>query len=383
MSGYGNTTANCIDILKSLIAIPSPSGSENRVGEFIQKRFYGKNVKIVRIPISDGRFALIVDIGGKRGGKTLMLAGHMDTVPPVEGWQTDPFTPVEEGDKIRGLGSCDMKAGLAVMLAIGELACAQSERLKETLCLAFVPDEEAFSVGVRALIQHGVSADFCLMPEPHFDHAVIGGPGKMLLRLSAVGKSAHGAKPWEGINAVTELSRFIAELARLQFPSSAEIPAQPFVPLSIKGGPDTYSLSVPERCDAILSKQLVVGETKESVLSKLQALSETIETHAKICWEVIPPFYPAYSIEKNTTFVEQFRAIYSKRTGTELPLLYGTSVSDANCLTAEASIPTLVFGPAGGNMHQPNEWVSIESIAQCLDIYKEYIFMETAKKEGS
>ena len=374
----------CVDYLKSLIEIPSPSGEEEQVACFIESKLVSFGWDVRRIPTVDGRFALYGEMSGGLSGSSLLLAGHIDTVAPVVGWDTDPFSAIFKdaaddatgaiSERLYGLGSCDMKAGVAIMIAMAELAAERRGDLPGVLKLAFLPDEEAYSVGVRALIESGVSADFCLMPEPHFTPAIVGAPGKMLIKLSAQGKSAHGARPWEGINAISEMSSLLASLDGLNFQSYENMAAQPLVPLSIKGGYEKYSLSVPDSCSCVISKQLVPGETKESVLDMLNALIERLSLKAAFSIEVIPPYYPPYIVNTDIEELRLFESVYLSKMGHELAMGFGSSVSDANCLSAESGIPVLVFGPYGRNYHQANEWVDTESIKRCLDLYTEYIF---------
>ena len=376
--------SRCVDYLRALIEIPSASGEEERAACFAEDKLLSFGWETHRIPTDDGRFSLYGEMRGAFGGRSLMLAGHIDTVAPVAGWETEPYQAVIKNfrddvtgavsERLYGLGSCDMKAGIAVMLSMAELAANNREKLPGILKLAFLPDEEAYSAGVWALIKKGVSADFCLMPEPHFDSAVIGAPGKMLLKITALGRSAHGARPWEGVNAVAEMSALLASFSDLRFPSYKNMPEQPLVPLSIKGGYEKYSLSVPDNCSCVISKQLVPGETKESVLAALRELIGKLALNSSFNMEVAPPYYPPYIIDTNTEMLRLFESVFTAKTGLPMQLSFGSSVSDANCLSAEAGIPVLVFGPRGGNYHQANEWVDTESIKKCLEIYKSFIF---------
>ena len=385
----------CMDYLDTLVSMPSPSGEENAVAAFVEGELRQSGWHARRALTEDGRFALLGEMSGGCAGDSLLLAGHIDTVSPSQGWETDPYRPTRREtndpatgrrqERVYGVGACDMKAGIAMMLTIAKMMPDVREHLAGKLCLAFVPDEEAHSVGVRALIESGIAADFCLMPEPHFDTAISGAPGKLLLEAHVTGRSAHGARPSEGVNAVSETASLLCALDKLPLLSSPDMAGQPFVPLSVKGGPEKYSLSVPDRCVTVISKQLVPGETREGVLASLRSVEGELALRGQVTWETPPPYYPPYRVAPTpgtARFFERFEAACKAELGHAVPLGFGTSVSDANCLVAEAGIPVLVFGPLGGCLHQANEWVDVESVKKCLDIYAAFIFDRELRREN-
>lgn len=430
--GEGIYRSKCLSFLKSMIAIPSPSGCENALAVFIESTLSNMRLAPERIPTGDGRYAILCEVGALAHGDSLLLAGHIDTVPPVSGWNTEPYCAVfdnnnaTEAMRIYGLGACDMKAGLAIMLTIAAIGSAlRTEKVSTslatpsslmvvenlqkdvrlcqatichvsnsklsiksaltepneeisnntgTLYLLFVPDEEAISAGVHAAIAHGLPGNLCLMPEPHYDTIIVGAPGKLLLQVHARGKSAHGARPEEGINAVTEMSVLLATLDSLALPSFRGMLPQPFVPLLVKGGSEHYSLSVPDECVSLISKQLVPGESSEGIVTLLQDLFIKQRLVADFSIEVVPPYYPPYKVDITSGLFQRFCHIARSVLGRDVPTAFGRSVSDANCIVMDAGIPVLIFGPHGGNMHQANEWVDITSVWSCLEVYQKYVF---------
>ena len=258
-----------LEHLKKLVSIPSASGNENEVAEYCYRTVEAAGFRAEKIPTDDGRFVVYAKMQGGRPGKTLLFSGHIDTVPVVGGWDTDPHTAVLKTvggeERLYGLGASDMKSGIALMLALAEYMGGKGpDAFSGVLSMAFLPDEEAYSVGARTLIKHGVKADVSVMTEPGFGQIYVGGPGKMLVKAVAKGKACHGARPEEGINAVVELAKLIAVLDKIPLKDDGEMGPQQYVPFSIKGGPDHYSLSVPQDCYCFISKQLVPGETSRS-----------------------------------------------------------------------------------------------------------------------
>lgn len=91
----------------------------------------------------------------------------------------------------------------------------------------------------------------------------------MLLKITALGRSAHGARPWEGrSNAVAEIFALLASFSDLRFPSYKNMPEQPLVPLSIKEAIEKYSLSVPDNCSCVISKRLVQERQRKAFLQR-------------------------------------------------------------------------------------------------------------------
>ena len=220
--------------------------------------------------------------------------------------------------------------------------------------MAFLPDEEAYSVGARTLIKHGVKADVSVMTEPGFGQIYVGGPGKMLVKAVAKGKACHGARPEEGINAVVELAKLIAVLDKIPLHDDGEMGPQQYVPFSIKGGPDHYSLSVPQDCYCFISKQLVPGETKEEVFANLEEAVRGLNIQGSITFELSKPFYMPYRVDETSADFKLFEEVCQKELGCVPPYAIEPSVSDSNCLSGEAGIPVIMFG-ADGHGKPPGE----------------------------
>lgn len=367
--------------LKNLIRIPSASGNENHLADYCFETLLKTDFIPRRVNTDDGRYTIYAEMAGTGAGKTLMFAGHIDTVPVVEGWETDPFEPAikqvktesgETEERLYALGANDMKPGIALMLTLAERLAGCAGDFAGILSLAFLPDEEAYSAGARALIKSGAKANFCIMTEPSYKKVDIGGPGKLLFRARTHGKAAHGGRPHEGINAIVEMGKFLAALDRVPLRDDPEMGAQSFVPFQIKGGPDHYSLSVPEECSCVVSKQLVPGESKESVFSELEKYVKTLDLKGTMSFQQEPPYYLPYRVDETSGEFRLFESVCMERLGEMLPYKIASSVSDANCLCAEAGIPVLTFGCDGYGSHQKNEYMKTGSLRYVFDIYMDF-----------
>ena len=103
-----------LEHLKKLVSIPSASGNENEVAEYCYRTVEAAGFRAEKIPTDDGRFVVYAEMQGGRPGKTLLFSGHIDTVPVVGGWDTDPHTAVLKTvggeERLYGLGASDIWA---------------------------------------------------------------------------------------------------------------------------------------------------------------------------------------------------------------------------------------------------------------------------------
>lgn len=299
-------------------------------------------------------------------GPTLLLNGHIDTVLAAEGWDHDPWHARREGDRLSGLGACDMKSGLvAAMLATRALA-RNPDRWRGTVVFTSVVDEEAYSLGARSLIADGVTADACIVTESCWKAPCLGAFGKILLRADVTGKSAHASWPSDGVNAGVEAARFIARLEELALPDHDTLQASRCV-LSIASGNDQYVMTVPEQASVLINRHTIPGETEASVVAELQGIVEGLGTQADFAFSVEPPYYPPWQMSPGAPLVQAFSESYTAEAG-HAPSFAYKGFGDANLFLGEAGIPTIQFGPDGDLFHQANEWVSISSIAATVRV---------------
>lgn len=294
-------------------------------------------------------------------GPTILLNGHTDTVLAAEGWETDPWTPTRVGDRLYGLGACDMKSGVAAaMLATRELA-RHPEAWRGTVLFASVVDEEAYSIGARALIREGVQADYAIVTEASWDWPCLGSIGKVLVRVEVTGKASHAVWPHLGVNAAIEASRFVAALDGLPLGTHPLMAASRTV-LSIFSGSAQYVMTIPETATVQVNRMIVPGETAEMVVAELEALASSLHSAATFTFTVDPPYYPSWETAPDHPLAEAFARAYRQEAGKDPSWAY-TGFGDMNLFSTEAGIPTVMFGPRGDNYHQCNEWVEVPTIA--------------------
>ena len=294
-------------------------------------------------------------------GPTLLLNGHIDTVLAVEGWLRDPWEGWRTGDRLYGLGACDMKSGIAAAMLATRALAQRPDLWSGTVIFSSVVDEEAYSLGARALIDAGVAADACIVTESSWEVPCLGSPGKVLVQVDVKGKAAHASWPQEGVNAAVEAARFVAALDELAFGTHPKMTGSQCV-LSFLCGNERYVMTVPEHARVLISRQIVPGESRERVLDQMKALSESLNSPAVFTFSVAPPYYPAWEIAPDHPLVQRFRRAYASEAGHEPHFGY-RGFGDANLFSGARGIPTIQFGAHGANFHEANEWVSVQSIS--------------------
>ena len=353
-------------LTRALVAIKSYPGAEHACQQAVADWFvrHGMTPEIWQTSAAPN---VIVKIHNG-DGPTMLLNGHVDTVLAAEGWDCDPWEGRLDGDRLYGLGACDMKSGVVANMLVTRAFAQNRDAWRGTLIFSSVVDEEAYSIGANAMIEQGIRADYCIVSESVHPTINIGATGKILVRAEVIGKAAHGFMPWQGINAASEGAKFVTKVDELPLGKHPRIPASQSI-LSFLSGSAQYVVTIPEKAEILVSRQTVPGETREVVMKQMQDVVDGLNSPATIRLTTPPPYYPPFEIDPKHALVVAMQHAYQDEWGEPAELRYSTGVSDAN-LTAElAHIPTLLYGPWGDNFHQCNEWVNLPSIISSCNMF--------------
>jgi acetylornithine deacetylase/succinyl-diaminopimelate desuccinylase-like protein len=298
-------------------------------------------------------------------GPTMLFNGHTDTVLAVEGWTCDPWQGKREGDRLYGLGACDMKSGVAAAMLATRVLAQHRDRWRGTVIFTSVVDEEAYSIGARALINSGITADYCMVTESSKDPC-LGSIGKILIRMDVTGKATHASWPNAGVNAAEEAAKLVARLDEIPIGEHPRFVGSRTVP-SFLSGNDQYVITVPEKARVLINRMTVPGDTGEALVAELEALAASLNSPAQFDFTIDPPFYPPWEIEADHELVESLRRAHVAETGREPVWEYG-GFGDANLFSGEAGIATVQVGSSGSRFHESDEWVDIPSIARAARV---------------
>ena len=367
-------TSELQDLTERLVSIDStnPSLSQAGAGEaeiaaFVADWCRDRSLD-VRIVDADGRPSVVAVARGSGGGRSLILNGHLDTVG-VEG-MADPFRPRLEDGRMYGRGTIDMKASVAAMMVT--LARVLRLPLSGDVIMTAVADEEAYSVGTTAVLDAGVTADAAIVTEPTGGNIVVAHKGFVWADVISLGRTAHGSRPAEGTDAITKMGAFLQGLDNLQ----AELEERTGDPLLgpgsvhasvIRGGREMSSY--PATCHLGVERRTVPGETAGSVIAELEDIAERcrradpdFRARIELTFERRP-----FSIDGGHAFVQLVKGVAARTSGRE-PRVYGESGWMDAALLSERSIPTVIYGPTGGDPHGDDEWVDVASIEVCADV---------------
>lgn len=194
-------TPDPLTLAQRLIALDTRAGNEKPAATLLAT-LLGDAGFAVRLEEHPRERANLVARYGE--GTPLTLTGHLDTVPAeASGWSFDPLAADIDGDRLRGRGSSDMKAGVAAVVCAALRHAVRGA--PGALQLVFTFGEETGCDGARALDGLAPSPAL-LVAEPTANRLVLGHKGALWLRLTAHGRSAHGSRPELGENALVALA---------------------------------------------------------------------------------------------------------------------------------------------------------------------------------
>ncbi|MBD3206001.1 ArgE/DapE family deacylase [Candidatus Bathyarchaeota archaeon] len=361
--------------LEEMIAIPSVVREEKELAYYLEEELLSLGMKTEVQEVEPGRPNIYGRLSGSGSGKRLNFNGHLDTVPVVQGWDTDPFEPLTKDGKLFGLGSNDMKGGIACILSMLKAFSDSGHVFDGELSFSGVIDEEAYGEGAKAMLKTDWGkVDAIVLGEPGIGDetspTALGITGKVLYDIYVYGKAAHGFHPEAGINAVEQAGIILANLSKLKIGDHEGFKGN-YSTLKIEGGYDVYSVVVPAECRFEVNRLTVPGETVEGVIKDMNDLIESLNLEASVEVKTKPPLYSSYLIDREDPFVELFDETYKDVMGKPPHYQYSSSITDANTFAGEGDIPCIHVGPIGGGTHQKNEYVNLESLQPVTRFYTE------------
>ena len=175
-----------VELLRDLVAIPSVSGTEAAIGQFVESWASSRGLSVAR-----GDDGVLVTVAGARPGPTLAFVSHLDTVPAGEGWTRPPFEPVIEGTQLYGRGSGDAKASVAAMLVAATELQHRRDQWRGRLVLLLGYGEETKQTSMPVLAARAGAIDAAVVGEPTNLEAAVAQRGLMMAELVARGDQRH------------------------------------------------------------------------------------------------------------------------------------------------------------------------------------------------
>jgi len=361
-----------LELLAELVAINSVNPSlvpgatgEREIAGYVADWAAATGLAAEVLEATPGRPSVVVRGGGGRGGQTLLLCGHLDTVGTAG--MADPLVARADGDRVHGRGTYDMKGGLAAAL----VACRDAARagIGGEVVVAAVADEEHSSVGVQEVLGR-VRADAAVVVEPTELAVATAHKGFVWTEIEVVGKAAHGSRPHLGVDAILKGGPVLVALAaldeRLRARRHPRLGPGSLHASLISGGREEST--IPDRCVLTIERRTLPGETVEQVEHDIEELLAGCRAAD-----------PGLVARCRTTLAREpfetgdaapiVRAVARAATGVlGRPAEIGAvSYWADSAFIAAAGIPTVLFGPSGDGAHAEAEWVSAASVVACAD----------------
>lgn len=366
--------ADALALATALLACPSVTPARGPVFDVLEAALHLIGFDVERFTVGeapDGPVENLLAVRGT-GGRHLAFAGHVDVVPPGEGWTGDAFVPEVRGGLLHGRGAVDMKGAIAAFVAAAARTAPEG-----TLSLIITGDEEGPAVfGTRALIERmaarGIRPDLCLVGEPTSDQRFgdtvkIGRRGSVNIWIEVPGRQGHVAYPHLADNPITPLVAALAEIDALVLdtgnawfqPSNIEI-----TDLAV-GNPATNV--IPARAAARLSIRFNDLQRGDALAAQID---EIVRRHAPAA-QVTARISGEAFLTKPGALSSLLSAAIEARTGVAPQLSTTGGTSDARFLSQLC--PTIEFGLVNATMHKVNEAVAVEDLYALTDIYADVI----------
>jgi acetylornithine deacetylase len=341
----------------------------------------------------EGRPILWARVRGRPGGRTLLFNGHYDTVlaDPIDQWSFDPRGSDIVDGRLYGRGACDMKGGNAAAIAALAGLVKSGADLSGDVLINLVPFEEVNGMGTIATMLAGKRADAAICCEPTELRPMAACRGVMEFNLEVPGRAAHAEvvqKPHAlggGVNAINKAADLLAGIRRLHasWQTSADKQHPLLSPPSIEATvlhAGTFWASLPESASIGFDITYLPGDADEHGLGSLvrnEIESELNLVAAADDWLAEhPPQYrwesdlPPAEVDVSHPFVRLAVEVASHAEG-----LGGfDSWADHVSLVSVGGIPAILLGPGSlAQAHTSDEFVAVDDLHRCVEIYTEII----------
>ena len=385
-----------VEATAALVAVPSLRGAEDPALDLVADLLRARSLVVddwtVRTaelqhlqgfgPL-EGQDTVRSVVGSHRpvtgGGRSLILQGHIDVVPPgpLDMWERPPFAPVIEEGWMYGRGGADMKSGLIASVfaldALDAIGLAPAGRVH----VQAVVEEESTGLGALATLARGYRADACFIPEPTGERLNRSQVGVLWFRLKVRGYPAHVAYAGEGSNAVMAAFHLIRALQELEAEWNGRAKDHPrfgavdhpinFNPGIIQGG--EWASSVPAWCDVDCRIAVLPGWDLDACRREIEAtVAKAAQGHGFLANN--PPVLDwsgflaeGHTFEGADDVEATLRRAHAAVTGEDvLDERLMTGLTDTRFYGLYYGIPAFCYGARGERIHAFDERVDLASL---------------------
>ena len=360
-----------LTLARDLIAGPSVTPAAGLVFDCLEAQLVPLGFAVHRFHAGEAPDGPVENLfairGGPEGSRHFAFAGHVDVVPPGEGWTSAPFAPEVRGGLLYGRGAVDMKGAIAAMVA----AAANIPAELGTLSLIITGDEEGpAKFGTVALIEHmrsaGTLPDLCLVGEPTSvnrlgDMMKIGRRGSTNLWLEVAGTEGHVAYPHLADNPIPRLVALLAELNALELDQGTDwFQASNLEVTELTVGNPATNV-IPPRAAARVSIRFNDLHSGAALGERVRVIAQR---HGACVRQVV---YGEAFLTPPGTFSALLSAAVTAETGITPEASTTGGTSDARFL--KDLCPVIEFGLCNATMHKRDEAVAVADLEALVRIY--------------
>jgi acetylornithine deacetylase len=390
-----------IEFLQELVRRPSTLGNEAQIQNFIAEKLREMNlapdvwqIDHAELAQTQGYSPVEWSYEGRpnvaatwtsrsQTGKSLIFQGHIDVVPatPEGHWTRSPWGGDPENGRVYGRGAADMKAGVAAMIYATRALQECGVQLQGDLTLETVIEEECTGNGALATLVRGYKADAVIIPEPTDLEALESQVGVMWVRVTVKGAGAHAMAADKAVNAIKKVCYLLEAVEELEDKVNAEPRGSYFEshphPLNynvgvVRGG--DWASNTPEECSFEVRISAFPGQDLNEVQARFK--EHLLEASKADSWLAKNPpqisFYAfraeGCTISRDEPIFPLLSEIHEAIVGDEMKYKSFTGTTDARFYSLYYDIPTTCYGPVGGSLHAPDEWVDLESVKQTTKV---------------
>ena len=337
------------DILKGLVSIPSLSRQEKDAADYLEDRL----VRIGLKPCRKGNNLWVEEEGSGDGRPVVLMNAHIDTVKPAPGYSRDPFTPVEEGDRIYGLGTNDDGASLVALLE-AFLRLLPRRRSYRMIWSATAEEEVCGEGGLDSILPELGKLDLAIVGEPTGMRMAVAEKGLIVLDCTAHGRSGHAARD-EGENAIYNALNDIEWFRNHRFERVSDYLGPVRMSVTMISGGLQHNV-VPDTCN------FVVDVRPNGLYSNTELLDII---RSSVSCDLVPR-----SLRHGSSHIAPDHPVVRRAESIGIELFGSPTTSNQTLL----DFPSVKIGPGdSARSHTADEYILKSEIAGAVDIYVELL----------
>lgn len=352
-----------LQLLTRMLEIYSPPTREHEISSIILDEMKKLGFKAWRDEVGN----VMGEVG--EGKPTLLLCGHMDTVPEF-------IKPRVEGNRLYGRGAVDAKGSLAAIIVSSSKFIHEKPNGK--ILVACVVEEEGLSTGFKHLLTKNIPVDYAIFGEPSgVENITIAYKGSLHAKISCRTETGHSSAPWLFENAVEKCFEVWSLIKKHRF--SDEDPESRFRSVSscltkIEGGGSAST--VPSSCSIHINFRVPPQLTPKRVLNEVERIVEDYKVkNRKVSVQLdVEDWMDAFEADSRSILVRSLSWAIRKVKHKQATLLRKTGSGDLNLLGAKLRIPAVAYGPGDSSLdHSPNENIDVQEFLESISVYEEAV----------